>query len=226
MARIILSLLVSYFLGSIPSAYILGRAFKGIDIRKYGSGNIGATNAFRVLGPIFGSAALLFDIAKGLICATLVASFLGLADNLSWGLSLRIILGVSAVIGHNWTLFLNFKGGKGVATSLGVIIGLAIVVSPLRVVLILVILAWIATFLSTGFVSLASIVSASLFPLSMLFLKAPVELAISSVILAIFIIFRHKPNIHRLLRNEEHRFNPLNSFRKIFSRVLLDGLLE
>lgn len=216
MLRIISSLIVSYLLGAVPSAYLLGRIFKNTDIRKRGSGNIGATNAFRVLGPVFGSSALILDVAKGLVCPTLVATYLAQADSLAHGLILRIILGLVAVIGHNWTLFLNFKGGKGVATSLGVIIGLSLIVNTLRISLGLAILTWAGIFLASGFVSLSSIISAVLFPVFMLIFKAPYELFILGLVLSVFILFRHKPNIYRLLRKEEHRFNVLKPFRKFF----------
>lgn len=217
MEKIILSLFVSYLIGSIPCAYLLGKIFKGIDIRKHGSGNIGATNAFRVLGPIFGTSAFIFDVAKGLVCPTLIAGYLASADNLSWGLALRIILGVTSVIGHNWTIFLNFRGGKGVATSLGVVIGLATMSNSLVIVLALLILTWVSVFLATGFVSLASVFSALLVPVFMIIFKLPKELLILGLVLSAFIVFRHKSNIRRLLHKEEHRFYPLKSFRKLFS---------
>lgn len=217
MEKIILSLFVSYLLGSIPCAYFLGKIFKGIDIRKHGSGNVGATNAFRVLGPLFGTVALIFDVAKGLVCPTLIADYLAMADNFSWGLSLRIILGLTAVIGHNWTIFLKFRGGKGVATSLGVVIGLATMSYSLAIVLLFLILTWLAVFLATGFVSLSSIFSALLVPVFMIIFNVPNELLILGLFLSFFIIFRHKPNIYRLLHKEEHRFYPLKSLCKLFS---------
>ncbi len=217
MEKIILSLFVSYLLGSIPCAYFLGKIFKGIDIRKHGSGNVGATNAFRVLGPLFGTIALIFDVAKGLVCPTLIAGYLAMADNLSWGLALRILLGLTAVLGHNWTIFLNFRGGKGVATGLGVVIGLATVSNSLVIVLVLLILTWLAVFLATGFVSLSSVFSAILVPVFMVIFNLPKELLIMGLVLSSFIVFRHKPNIYRLLHKEEHRFYPLKSLWKLFS---------
>lgn len=216
MLRIILGLLISYLIGSIPSVYILGRVFKGIDIRKHGSGNIGATNAFRVLGPVFGISALIFDIAKGVACPTLIADNLALADSHHLGMALRIIFGLTAVAGHNWTVFLNFRGGKGVATSLGVIIGLAIIAQPLKIALFFIILTWITIFLISGFVSLASIISAVLFPILMVIYRSPPELAVLSIILAVFIIFRHNSNIYRLLHHQEHRFNTSKPLQRLF----------
>lgn len=217
MLRIILSLAVSYLIGSIPFAYFLGKVFKKIDIREHGSGNIGATNAFRVLGPFFGIFALLFDAAKGLVCPTLIADYLAQADSISWNLTLRVILGVAAVSGHNWTIFLRFKGGKGVATSLGVMLGLAIISASLRAVLGITILAWLIIFLSSGFVSLSSVISALLFPVFILIFKVPFEFFVLGTILSVFIIFRHKSNIHRLLRKEEHRFDVLRPIKTFLS---------
>ena len=112
--RITLSVVISYLIGSIPTAYIFGKKLKGIDIRKHGSGNMGATNAIRVLGKGPGTLVLLIDIAKGIIPTTIMADLLGTTD-----LWMRLVWGLIAVCGHNWTVFLQFKGGKGIATGLG-----------------------------------------------------------------------------------------------------------
>ena len=106
----------AYLIGSIPVAYIFGRVLKGLDIREHGSGNMGATNAFRVLGKGPGTMVLILDILKGIIPVTLLANVFGLRDALS-----LVIISVAAVAGHNWTVFLGFKGGKGMATSLGIL---------------------------------------------------------------------------------------------------------
>src|ERR1017187_10342864 len=142
---------LAYLIGSIPVAYIFGRLFKGIDIREHGSGNMGATNAFRVLGKGPGTLVLILDIIKGIVPITLLSNVFGLGDALS-----LVIISVAAVAGHNWTVFLGFKGGKGMATSLGVLIGLAIQLPGLRIVLGLATLTWLVLFLAFGFVSLAS----------------------------------------------------------------------
>ncbi|MFH1578352.1 MAG: glycerol-3-phosphate 1-O-acyltransferase PlsY [Candidatus Omnitrophota bacterium] len=195
---VLLGILISYLTGSFPSAYILGRFFKGIDIRKHGSGNVGATNAFRVLGPVNGVIVLVLDILKGIIPVTLLADyFLGF-----WNFSpliLRIILGLACVCGHNWTLFLRFKGGKGVATTLGVLAGLGIAIVELRTVLLLTVAAWLLVFLVFRIVSLASVISAVVFPLFVFILQASKELLIFSLILSIFIIIRHKKNLLGLM---------------------------
>ena len=142
-----ISALAAYLIGSIPVAYIFGRVLKGLDIREHGSGNMGATNAFRVLGKGPGTIVLILDIVKGVIPVTLLANAFGLADPLS-----LVIIAVAVVAGHNWTVFLGFKGGKGMATSLGVLIGLAIQFQVLRIILLLVVMTWCTLFLLFGFV--------------------------------------------------------------------------
>ena len=198
--KIVLSLLVSYLLGSIPTAYIFGRLYKRIDIREHGSGNVGATNAFRVLGRIPGSLVLLIDVLKGTIAITLVGDFLGLNNVLY-----RVFLGIMVVIGHNWTIFLNFKGGKGIATSLGVLIGLTIKISFIRPILGIAVFTWLAVFLATGFVSLASIVSAVILPLTMVYFNQPFSIVMLGIIFCIFIVVRHRSNIKRILTGKESR---------------------
>ena len=148
-----LGIIVAYIIGSIPTAYIFGRVLKGIDIREYGSGNTGATNVFRVIGKTPGIIVLIIDILKGYISATYLASgFMYLAPVTRPELY-RIMMGLSAIAGHNWTLFLKFKGGKGVATSACVVIGL------IPKIFWLGFLIWLITFFITGFVSLGSIIA-------------------------------------------------------------------
>lgn len=198
---------LSYLIGSIPSAYILGRLAKGIDIRKHGSGNVGATNAFRALGPRIGIMVLVLDALKGLVCVVFIADFLisqGIAVD---SLLLRALLGVIAVLGHSFTIFLRFKGGKGMATTLGVLIGFALKIPALKIILLAEILLWLAVFSISRIVSLASIVSAVLFPIFFIILKQPLPLILMGLTLAIFVIIRHKSNIYRLLHKQEPRLN-------------------
>lgn len=195
-------IIISYLLGSIPTAYLFGKILRGIDIRKFGSGNVGATNAFRVLGPTWGIIVLILDLLKGIISVTLVAnyflSYFGIPSEV-----LRIIYGIACVCGHNWTLFLRFRGGKGVATTLGVLAGLTTAVVELRLILFLVILVWFLTFLSFRFVSLASVLSAISLPIFVFIFHPLKELLILSLLLAIFIVIRHKKNILSLLSGKE-----------------------
>lgn len=200
--KLVLALVTAYLVGSIPTAYIVGKLYRGIDIRQYGSGNIGATNVFRVLGKTAGIMVLLMDIAKGTIATTLIPQLFGLNQIMCY-----VLLGLAAVSGHNWTIFLNFKGGKGMATSLGVLIGLTITIAAIRPVLGLSVLVWLSVFLLTGYVSLASIISAVVLPIFMVLLTASFELMALGIVFCIFIVLRHRPNIKRLLAREEHRFS-------------------
>ena len=198
--KIVLSIIVSYLIGSIPTAYITGKLYRGIDIRQYGSGNIGATNVFRVLGKIPGIIVLVIDIAKGLVATAFVANLFGLTQVFSY-----VLVGLAVVSGHNWTVFLKFKGGKGMATSLGVLIGLTIKIALIRPVLLISVALWAILFLLSGYVSLASIVSCATLPFLMIFLTWSLELTILGIIFAIFVVVRHRANIRRLLAGEEHR---------------------
>jgi len=146
------AVVLSYLVGSIPTAYIFGKVMKGIDIREHGSGNVGATNVFRVLGKRPGTAVLIIDIIKGVIPVVFVAGFLA-----PYAVG-RIAAAVAAVCGHNWTCFLNFKGGKGVATTLGVLIGLTVAIPEARPAVALCVLSWSLCFAVTGIISASSLV--------------------------------------------------------------------
>jgi len=195
---LILAIAISYLIGSIPTAYIFGKLSKGLDIRQHGSGNVGATNVFRVLGKGPGSIVLALDIIKGILPIVLVSSLFGIVA--VWQI---ILLGVAGVVGHNWTVFLNFKGGKGIATSLGVLIGLTIKFAVIRPVLIWTILIWLGCFLISGFVSLSSIVAATCLPIIMVLTNQSLEIVFLGVVFCIFVVLRHRPNIKRLLNGEE-----------------------
>lgn len=205
MLWIIPAITVSYLIGSLPTAYIFGRLLKGIDIRNFGSGNVGATNAFRVLGKRAGITVLILDIIKGLIAVlfwgNIVASRItGISDE-----TLRVILGLSCVVGHNWTIFLGFKGGKGIATTLGVLGGLAIKFSGLKLILSLAILSWLLIFIMSRIVSVASVLTGIMLPIYMILFKQSKALIFLSSILCIFIILRHIPNLKRFFQGKEPR---------------------
>lgn len=195
-----LGIILSYLLGSIPTAYIAGWLSKKIDIREYGSGNVGATNAIRILGKKIGFLVLFCDILKGLLAVTLLADLLGLTANLN-----RIILALVVISGHNWTIFLGFKGGKGIATGLGVLVGLAIKIPSIGCVLLGTVGIWLVCFLLTGYVSLASILAAAILPLLMLVTSQAFELTCLGIIFGIFVVLRHRPNLKRLRLGQEHR---------------------
>src|SRR5512135_914201 len=194
---IALDFLLLYLLGSVPNALIFGELLKGIDLRQHGSGNLGATNAFRVLGKGPGTLILVLDILKGVVAILLAryvffASVEGAAQNFYLCLA-----AVAVVAGHNWTIFLKFKGGKGMATSLGVMIAFAIVIERFVFVMIAVVVLWAVLFLSTGFVSLASVICSVLVPFFGILFHLPKILVAFLAILGMFSLIRHKSNIRR-----------------------------
>lgn len=210
MPRIILGLIISYLIGSIPTAYIFGRLLKGIDIRKFGSGNVGATNVLRVLGRAPAITVLALDILKGFIAAVFVADFVALKTIPVSPEALRIILGFSCIAGHNWTVFLGFKGGKGVASTLGVLLGLAVRITGFNLVFGLIILTWLVVFIPSRIVSLASLASGLSIPIYMVIFRQSRFMVISGFAIAAFIVLRHKANIRRILQGKE----PRASFKK------------
>jgi glycerol-3-phosphate acyltransferase PlsY len=197
-----LGILASYLLGSIPAAYIAGKA-KNVDLRKHGSGNLGATNVFRVLGPKIGLAVFAFDMAKGAFPVLYFPQWVPAADVPGQDpVIYAIICGVAAIVGHVRPIYLKFgKGGKGVATAAGVFLALA----PLQTLLTLLIFA--AVVLISGYVSLGSLTAAVALPILlavMIGVRSP--LFVISIIIATFVFWTHRANIGRLRRGEEHRF--------------------
>lgn len=210
MLLITFAIIISYIIGSIPTAYIFVRVIKGLDIRKVGSGNVGATNALRILGKRWGVTVLFLDVLKGLIPVLLLGTFLSNRVNFIQEHNLFIIIGLSAICGHNWTVFLNFKGGKGVATTLGVLIALSFKVQGLSIVLGLTVLLWIFSFILFRIISLSSVLAALSFPALTLILRLPFSVIVIGFLLSVFIILRHKANLKRLIKGEEQRL----SFKK------------
>ena len=209
MLLMLIAIIISYFLGSIPTAYLFGRA-KGIDIREHGSGNIGATNALRVLGKGAGITVLFLDILKGVIAVIILGD---LAVNSLPEFSpeiVRILIAISCICGHNWTVFLSFKGGKGIATTLGVLIGLAAKVPGLGLILVFLILTWFIIFLISRIVSLSSIIATLVFPVLTIIFGQSRVIITASVILCVFSLLRHKSNLVRILQGKEPRL----SFKK------------
>ena len=191
--KIALIIISCYLLGSIPFGYIVGKLFKKVDIRELGSGNIGATNVFRILGPSLASLVLLGDVGKGILSIYLVR-FLNI-DNLL----ILTIAGLAVICGHDWSLFLGFKGGKGIATTFGVVFGLNPTISILAVII------WGVVVITTRYVSLSSIFAViSIFIFTILF-KQPYEYIIFSAIILILGIFQHKENIERLKSKKERK---------------------
>lgn len=190
-----------YLLGSIPTGFLVGRA-KGVDLRAVGSGNIGATNTLRVLGKKAGAFVLLIDALKGAI-ACWVAPRLGAAigaDVSSDSNLLAVFAGSGAILGHNYTCWLRFRGGKGVATSAGVLLVLAPLAFLLEVVV------WGTVFYLTRYVSVASITAAMTLPFLVALTKQTATLTVFASAMAIIVIYAHRSNIRRLLNGTEHRF--------------------
>ncbi|HUF49222.1 MAG TPA: glycerol-3-phosphate 1-O-acyltransferase PlsY [Longimicrobiales bacterium] len=186
----------AYLLGSFPTSYIVARLARGIDLRQHGSGNLGATNAFRVLGwkaamPIF-----VVDIAKGFLPAFFFPALDG-SGQLGW----QLAYGAAAILGHVFSVFVGFRGGKGVATGAGVFLALA----PHAVLGGLVI--WSALVFLTGYVSLASLAAAAALPVLVALSGARADVLALSMALSLFVIYAHRANVGRLLRGEEHRFS-------------------
>jgi len=195
-----LGLTSGYILGSIPASYLICLWGWGVDLRKVGSGNPGATNALRSLGPKAGIPALVLDAGKGVL-AVLIARELSVT---LWNLhpvTFQLACGLMAVVGHTFPLFLGFKGGKGVATAAGVMLTLSPVCVGLSV------LVFGVTVTATRYVSLASMIAASSFPLFTFFLvrDARGPLVGLSTLLAAFIIYRHRDNVRRLLDGSENK---------------------
>ena len=202
---LIAALIFSYLLGSIPVGYILARLLKDIDIRRYGSGNFGATNVFRMVSPVAGVVVLVLDMLKGVIAVIVLGDFLLHSLPQPDQVLVRLSLGLAAVCGHNWTVFLKFKGGKGVATTAGALLGLSFKIPQLGLIAVFCLGVWVLVVLITGFISLGSIVASVALPLFMLVFNQPLRLLIFGVVLCLFVVYRHNSNIRRLLRGEEKR---------------------
>lgn len=197
--------LISYLIGSVPAGYLAGR-IAGIDIRKAGSGNIGATNVLRVLGKRYGYPVFVFDFVKGTAAVEISILIFNNTHHAEVSRELCAILaGVSSVIGHSYPVWLGFKGGKGVATSFGVVFGLI----PLAAVIAVTV--WLITFGTTRYVSVASMMAALALPITvlvMLYVKllSGLALLLFSICLAAIVIWRHRSNLSRLMSGTEPRF--------------------
>ncbi|MCU0665976.1 MAG: glycerol-3-phosphate 1-O-acyltransferase PlsY [Candidatus Omnitrophica bacterium] len=202
---LITAIIISYLVGSIPTAYLAGRILKGIDIREFGSGNIGATNALRVLGKKTGFIVLLVDVLKGIVPVILLGNYV-LSQNKALSQEfVYICIAASCVIGHIWTIFLKFKGGKGVATSLGVLIGISLKLHAVAISLGIMLVIWLAVFMIFRMVSLASVIAALAFPACIFILKQPLSLFIFAFILSFLVAWRHRANILRIIQGKEPR---------------------
>ena len=188
-------LALSYLTGAFPTSYLAGRLFRGIDLREQGSRNLGATNVYRVLGWKYAIPVALVDVAKGAAPVWSAGA---------WGPDIELFplyCGLAAVVGHVFSVFVGFKGGKGVATASGVVLALA----PKALLVSLVV--WGALVWLTGYVSVGSVASAAVFPVAAYFLeRARGGVLIIEIALAAFLIWKHRANLQRLARGTENRF--------------------
>ena len=188
-----LGLVCAYLAGSIPFGIVVGRGLFGVDPRTVGSGNIGAANAMRALGPTGAALVLLGDVIKGVVPTALATYWLGYGH---WGVAAA---GLATIVGHNWSIFLGFRGGKGVATGLGVLVVLSWQATVVFAIV------WLVTVALTRYSSLASILASAAVPVSLIVLHAPVPYQIYAFIALAFVLWRHAANISRLVAGTELR---------------------
>ncbi len=194
------AVLLAYLIGAIPFGLLIGLS-RGIDVRTCGSGNIGATNVFRSVGKGWGSLALVLDALKGLLPALLLPLAVAAVTDAEPNHTLRLLCGCAAVAGHNWPLYLRFKGGKGIATTAGALIGIAPAALGIGL------LAWVVLFALTRYVSLASMLAAVVIPAAAWWLCAAdgVATPVTLTLLGVLAIWRHRANIGRLVAGTENR---------------------
>lgn len=200
--KIALVVVCCYLLGSIPFGYIVVKLIKKVDIRKFGSGNIGATNTLRILGLPLAALVAIGDIGKGIFSIYLV-HYLNLDTSL-----ILIIAGLAVICGHDWSLFLGFKGGKGIATTLGVVVALNSTIAILAVI------TWLIVLISTRYVSLSSIFSLIATFIFTICFKQPHEYIVFATIVMIIGIFKHKDNIIRLKTKKERKIGEKIEIKK------------
>jgi acyl phosphate:glycerol-3-phosphate acyltransferase len=195
MVRALPWFLLAYLVGAIPTSLIVGKLFRGIDLREHGSRNLGATNVYRVLGWKFAIPVAILDILKGTIPVVLFA------PRVSPSLVTALLIGIAAIVGHVFSVFAGFKGGKGVATATGVMLGL----TPAAVGIVATL--WVLIVWLTGYVSLASIVGAAGLPVAVWFMNPGSRQVVwIDALVAVAIIWFHRANIRRLLNGTENRF--------------------
>lgn len=191
----LLALVASYLIGAIPTSYLVGRLARGIDLREHGSRNLGATNLYRTLGWKFALPVALFDIAKGAVPVLLIA------PQVSPSRLFALVCGAAAVVGHVLSVFVRFRGGKGVATAAGVMLAFA----PLAVGIAAVV--WAAVVFGTGYVSLGSMIAAATLPAIVRLVRpGDWQLFWADVVVAVAIVWLHRANIGRLIAGTENRF--------------------
>ena len=197
----LIALALAYLIGSIPTAVWIGKALYGLDVREYGSGNAGATNTFRVLGKKAGIPVLILDISKGYLALQLAFIFATYLPETQQYVNFKVALGIAALMGHIFPVFAGFRGGKGVATLLGILVGM----QPVAALICLSV--FIVFFLASGYVSLGSMAAALTYPfIIMLVLNETLpSVNIFAMSVAILVFITHQKNIERLLRGKESK---------------------
>lgn len=209
---VIILYLFAYLLGSIPTAVWIGKVFYGIDVREHGSHNAGATNTYRVLGRKAAVPVLLIDIIKGFTATSLIHLYPELIPNdTSAFVLVKSICGSLAVVGHLFPVFAGFRGGKGVATMFGLVIGLFPQAAAIAF------LGFILTYALTSYVSLGSIVASFVFAFTVIFLfnDDRTAMVVFCILQFALILFTHRKNVHRLLRGEEKKIQIFSSKRNL-----------
>ena len=212
--QIIINCILSYLIGSISGSMVLGK-LKGVDIRKMGSGNAGGTNAFRTIGPIFALGVIVIDILKGYIAVIYISqfNFMNYANVISNEI-ITITCGISAVLGHVYPLYYNFKGGKGAGTLMGIIAALF----PFKS-LMYAVGSWIIVLVFTGYVGLGTIIAGITLAINAYIIFIGTEFSeyiYFAVLMALFIIFTHRTNIYRMLSGNENQFEKVMIIKKLF----------
>ncbi|NHZ87134.1 MAG: glycerol-3-phosphate 1-O-acyltransferase PlsY [Planctomycetia bacterium] len=212
--QLLLLLFLSYITGSFPTSIIIGKIAKGIDIREHGSGNAGGTNVFRVLGWKPASIVVIVDIFKGWLPTAIYATTLFQNQPINDVGVIQILCGFAAVLGHTYTIFAGFRGGKGIGTIAGMLIALFPITFPLCL------LVFVITLILTGYVSLSSILATVALPIILLILpiigiqQDQLSLMIFALLVPFFTIFTHRSNIVRLREGTENRFEKAMIFRR------------
>ena len=204
---IIIKIILCYLLGSISGSLVIGK-IKNVDIRKMGSGNAGATNAFRTQGVLFSLLVMIIDVTKGYIAVSIIAVDLNIIQIL--------LCGVAAVLGHVYPIYYNFKGGKGAGTLIGVL--LALFPAYFFIVLLLI---WIIIIILSGYVGFSTIIAGISFPI-LLYYTQPITIYdpkfIFAILIALFLIFTHRENVFRMIKGKENQFKKAMLIHNLFNR--------
>ncbi|HAW60414.1 MAG TPA: acyl-phosphate glycerol 3-phosphate acyltransferase [Actinobacteria bacterium] len=216
LVKAVFVVVLSYLLGSISFALLMGKGVYGIDLRERGSGNLGATNAFRVLGTLPGLLVFVGDILKGVLSVCLASYLFPCTPTLisrsacfsRVDASVVVLAGLAAIVGHNWSIYLKFSGGKGIATSAGVLL----ILFP-KIVLFLS-LIWFVIFMATRYISLGSVTIAFIFPFLVLYFHGEnLPYVFFSIAAAVAVIYKHRSNLERLLKGEEAKTDVFSKLR-------------